>query len=147
MYSRVDGIEELNLALADKKPEELSPFGFSGTDVYHVVLKIIKLVGLPKEWGRCPICKGEGIDPEVKEKYDSWEKYEPPEGEGYQCWGTTSEGSPLSPVFKTFDDLCEWLSNNPSGVTRKFTKEDWKKALKTDGSIVEMGTGKLMERS
>ena len=72
----------------------------------------------------------------------SWEKFEPPEGEGYQCWETTSEGSPFSPVFGTFDGLCEWLSYNPSGITRKFTKEDWKKALKTD-SYTEIGTGKL----
>lgn len=143
MYSHVEGIEELTLALADKKPEELSPFGLSGTDRYHVLLKILKLAGLPEKWGWCPICKGEGMDPEVKEEYESWEKYEPPKGNGYQCWETTSEGSPISPVFKTFDELCKWLSNNPLGITKKFTKEDWKKALKTD-SYTEVGTGKLM---
>jgi len=50
---------------------------------------------------------------------------EPPKGDGYQCWETTSEGAPISPVFKTFDKLCEWLADNPSGITEKFSKKDW----------------------
>lgn len=143
VYSRVEGISELTLALADKKPEDLSPFGLGGTESYHIQLKIIKLAGLPEKWGWCPTCKGDGMDPEVKESYDKWKQYEPPKGEGYQCWETTSEGSPISPVFKTFDELCEWLTNNPSGVTRKLSKEDWKNALKSGCPTTEIGTGKL----
>jgi len=143
VYSRVEGIQELTLPLADKKLEELSPFGLGGSDVYHVIRKIIKLAGLPEKWGCCPVCKGECIDPELKEKYDNWNDYEPPKGKGYQCWETTSEGSPISPVFKTFDELCEWLSNNLSGVTKTFTKEDWKKALKSECPTIDMSTGEL----
>lgn len=143
IYSRVEGINELTLALADKKLEELSPFGLSGTDSYCVTLKILKLAGLPEKWGWCSTCKGEGMDPEVKEEYDNWEKYEPPEGEGYQCWETTSDGSPISPVFETLDKLCEYLSNNTSGVTKKFTEEDWKRTLRSDMPVVDIGTGKL----
>jgi len=87
------------------------------------------------------------MDPEVKEAYENWKSYEPPKGEGYQCWETTSEGSPISPVFKTFDELCEWLSNNLSGVTKTFTKEDWKKALKSNLPVTDMSTGKLILHS
>ena len=44
-----------------------------------------------------------------------WRKYfkvDPPEGEGYQLWGTTSEGEPRSPVFKTPEELAEWCAEN-----------------------------------
>ncbi len=143
IYSRVEGISELNLALADKKPEDLSPFGLGGSDKYHIVLKILKLAGLPEKWGWCPLCKGDGMDPAVKEEYENWKQYEPPKGDGYQCWETTSEGSPVSSVFKTYDELCEWLANNPSGVTKNLTKEDWKKALQSDCATTDIGTGEL----
>ena len=33
----------------------------------------------------------------------------PPLGDGYQLWETTSEGSPMSPVFETPEELAEWL--------------------------------------
>lgn len=51
------------------------------------------------------------------ELYEDWEKnrrVEVPEGEGYQLWENTSEGSPYSPVFKTLDELCAWLEPNAS---------------------------------
>ena len=113
-------------------------------DRHHVVLKILKLAGLPEKWGYCPVCKCECLDPEVKEKYDSWKEHEPPEGKGYQCWETTSEGSPISPVFKTFDGLCEWLSNHPSGITKEMSKDDWKKALKDACPGIDMLSKKLI---
>lgn len=146
IYSRVEGIKELTFALADKKPEEVSPFGLSGMDSYHVVLKILKLAGLPEKWGWCPICKGKEIDPEIKEKYDNWKSYEPQKGEGFQCWESTSEGSPISPVFKTFDELCEWLSKNPSGITKKLSKDDWEKALQHGLPCIDMFTKELVTK-
>ena len=36
----------------------------------------------------------------------------PPKGDGYQLWENTSEGSPLSPVFETPEELAEWLEAN-----------------------------------
>ena len=35
--------------------------------------------------------------------------FHPPEGEGFQLWETTSEGSPISPVFSTAEKLAEYL--------------------------------------
>ena len=60
-------------------------------------------------------------------------KVEPPEGEGYQLWETTTEGSPVSPVFETLDDLCEWCEDNANTFADyKATKDEWKKMLSND---------------
>lgn len=58
---------------------------------------------------------------------------EPPEGEGFQLWETTSEGSPVSPVFKTLDELCEWCEDNATVFADfKASKEKWKEMLEKD---------------
>ena len=60
---------------------------------------------------------------------------EPPKGEGYQLWNTTSEGSPISPVFETLDKLCEWCEVNATTFGKfKATKEEWKEMLQ-DGFV------------
>lgn len=59
--------------------------------------------------------------------------YEPPKGDGYQLWETTSEGSPKSPVFKTLEELCEWCEENATTFADfKATKEQWMKMLNSD---------------
>jgi len=97
-------------------------------------------------WGYCIICKGNG---EIKNpnhqiylNYKKWKEYEPPKGKGYQCWETVSEGSPISPVFKTISGLCQWMADNPKGVTKEFTEEDWMKTLKGDSIGHDMATNK-----
>lgn len=58
---------------------------------------------------------------------------EVPKGEGYQLWETTSEGSPISPVFKTLDELCAWCVDNATTFSDyKATKEEWIKMLSED---------------
>lgn len=69
--------------------------------------------------------------------------YKPPTGEGYQCWETTSEGSPITPIFKTFDALCKWLEDNPRGITKSLSKEDWKEALKSGLGVIDIHTGQM----
>ena len=60
---------------------------------------------------------------------EKWYK-EVPKGEGYQLWNTTSEGSPISPVFETLDELCEWAETNATTFAYfTATKEQWKKML------------------
>lgn len=57
-------------------------------------------------------------------------KVEPPEGDGYQLWETTSEGSPVSPVFTTLDELCDWCEDNATTFgSYKATKDEWKRML------------------
>ena len=54
----------------------------------------------------------------------------PPKGQGYQLWETTSEGSPISPVFVTLDELCEWCEKNATVFANiHATKEEWKAML------------------
>lgn len=51
----------------------------------------------------------------------------PPKGDGYQLWEDTTEGSPMSPVFKTLDELCEYAENNcPIFGNTQISKEEWK---------------------
>lgn len=58
---------------------------------------------------------------------------DPPKGEGYQLWETTTEGSPTSPVFETLDELCEWAEYNATVFgSAKTTKENWKEMLEED---------------
>lgn len=60
----------------------------------------------------CSVCEGEGSvwdSLENKQRCEAWEPIEPPEGAGYQLWETVSEGSPMSPVFASSDELANWL--------------------------------------
>jgi hypothetical protein len=89
-------------------------------------------------WGVCDYCNGDGElfgSAEDKHKCETWEPTEPPAGDGYQLWETTSEGSPISPVFETPDKLCEYAEKNCSvfGGTHT-TAEDWKQML-NDGFV------------
>jgi hypothetical protein len=66
-------------------------------------------------WGDCPVCEGHGeiwFNEKIRELSENWyenEKYDPPTGEGWQVWETVSEGSPISPVFETPEELVTWL--------------------------------------
>lgn len=74
--------------------------------------------GLPS---RCATCDGKGnvATDEQQAAYDQWEPTEPPTGEGWQLWETTSEGSPISPVFATGNQLAAWMSKNPCGFANQ----------------------------
>jgi len=122
--------------------------GHDACDRWSAENKIIKAAGLPKSWGYCKICDGEGIDSTIKEKFEAWKKYEPPKGNGWQMWETTSEGSPMSPVFKTPEELARWLTdNNASTFGHSTTDYDtWLNMIKTTGHAISgvMVNGKVM---
>ena len=84
----------------------------------------------------CARCKGSGKiwpTPEIKQQYDDWKETEPPLGEGYQLWEDCSEGSPVSPVFTTLDDLCAWAATHATTFAAfKATKEEWMEMLAAD---------------
>ena len=65
----------------------------------------------------CHTCGGRGDvgTAEQRAAYEAWEPTDPPTGDGWQLWETTSEGSPISPVFATGDELAAWMSQNPCG--------------------------------
>lgn len=81
----------------------------------------------------CQKCGGDGTvwpSPEIERQHDTWEPAEPPSGDGYQVWGTTSEGDPQSPVFATLDELCSWCSKNSTVFAdQRATAEQWRELL------------------
>jgi hypothetical protein len=79
------------------------------------------------EHSHCPVCDGEDeeceygkwsdeyyicIHPTLYDAVTSWERIDPPPGDGFQLWQTVSEGSPVSPVCKTLDELTAWMERN-----------------------------------
>lgn len=62
-------------------------------------------------FGICPICNGDGevwFNDRIKQLADDWlknESYDPPTGDGWQLWESVSEGSPLTPVFSSQEEL------------------------------------------
>ena len=72
------------------------------------------------EW-ECPACEGYGeMSSEEQQKaegaaFEYWSsnvRHDPPTGEGYQMWETVSEGSPITPVFATPDELASWIASS-----------------------------------
>ena len=84
-----------------------SPFSDNSYEFYRSLLRFAGVD--PATWGHCKVCGGEGIDPAVKETHDAWTPTAPPEGPGWQVWETVSEGSPISPVFGTKEELIAYL--------------------------------------
>lgn len=73
----------------------------------------------------CHLCDGHGsFEAYVGQRAaaEAWTRTEPPAGDGWQLWETVSEGSPISPVFATAEDLASWISR-PDRTDR--WKRDW----------------------
>jgi hypothetical protein len=108
-----DLVERLSGRPLNPSPFEGCSTGLGSSEAWRVGESILKAAGLdPEAWGSCPMCEGEGVHPDHREAHDAWKAEEPPTGEGYQLWETTSEGSPVSPVFASLDALCEWAEVN-----------------------------------
>lgn len=96
----------------------------------------------------CAACKGQGHtwpNEEVHQMCENWKDIEPPTGPGYQLWETTSEGSPISPVFTTLDALCSWAADNSSTFgSFRASKEQWRKMLEDDFVHAQQGNAIFM---
>lgn len=116
---------------------DLWPAG--GMTSYEIWKALIKAAGVDEEtWGVCSVCKGEGMDPAVREKYEAWEETPPPAGKGWQVWETVSEGSPVSPVFPTRDLLVGWLiaQGYSQEAAEEFSRAGWApSAVFADGKL------------
>lgn len=90
-------------------------------------------------YGKCRVCGGEGavwFSPEMRAAHEAWEREDPPEGDGYQLWETTSEGSPISPVFASLDALCAWAAGHATVFgDAGATADEWRRML-DDGLVV-----------
>lgn len=104
-----------------------------GCNMYACLRARCEREGIASE---CSRCHGSGElwqSPELKKLHEEWKEVEPPKGDGYQLWETTSEGSPVSPVFPSLDELCAWCAKHATTFARfKATKEDWRKMLDAD---------------
>lgn len=80
----------------------------------------------------CSTCDGEGQlwpSKEHKRLFDEWERETLPSGDGYQIWETVSEGSPISPVFATPEELAQYMAAHPWGGDDGTSAEAWLKFI------------------
>ena len=110
----------------------LSGLGHDSINAHVVIRARCEREGIAET---CPTCGGHGS----VEKYEgqradaeAWKPTGPPKGSGWQLWETVSEGSPISPVFSTADDLAAWMSDPergrhwvPQDVAAKFIADGW----------------------
>lgn len=90
----------------------------------------IKRVPLDFDWPSGKVWEGylryNALDEDEIESADK-DAFDPPKGDGWQVWETVSEGSPVSPVFATSEELTQWMIKEgyaEAGV-RKFIEIGW----------------------
>lgn len=96
--------------------------------------------GVPVE---CPGCKGEGDlwpGPEFEAMHEAWEQVPVPAGDGYQMWEDTTEGSPMSPVFATAEELARWLADTGASSCGSMTAtyEQWLGMIRGPGWAMDL---------
>jgi len=86
----------------------------------------------------CKVCDGQGglwPDEKYEQLADEFKFIDPPAGDGYQLWSTTSEGTPMSPVFAQPEHLARWLHENKASTFGSGTAsyEEWLRFIKGPG--------------
>lgn len=121
-----EDIREFGTGLAGR---EGGMVGHDSIDVFHATDTLIKAAGLDETWGWCPECAGHGSIERYegqRAEAEAWEPADPPEGDGWQMWETTSEGSPISPVFATPEELAEWCAEHATVFgSHKADRDHW----------------------
>lgn len=112
----------------------LHGFGHDGINSSVAVQAACERAGEPL---LCNKCDGHGSHeryPGQRAEAEAWEATGPPEGEGWQLWETVSEGSPISPVFASAEQLATWMTRNdctvngpvrPFDAALKFVMAGW----------------------
>ncbi|WP_280193266.1 hypothetical protein [Nocardia farcinica] len=108
-----DGWEKIEPRVAPTAAEvnawSLSGFGHDAINRYVVVKARCKAAGQPVV---CATCSGHGSLEKwrcQRSRAERWEETPPPSGDGWQLWETVSEGSPITPVFATREELVNHL--------------------------------------
>lgn len=86
----------------------ISSFGHDSINAHVVIKARCEREGEPFTCGTCDGSGQRWRDDAHRQAHEAWESTEPPTGEGWQAWETTTEGSPTSPVFATPDELVAW---------------------------------------
>lgn len=130
-------------------PEEVNVWSLSGMghdsiNQWIVVGAECKRRGIDPE---CPHCKGEGTiwdSPGDERAAEDWKSSEPPAGDSYQIWETVSEGSPISPVFATPEELARYMAGTKWGADKGTSYETWLQFINGPGwapSMISDGNG------
>ena len=103
-------------------------FGHDAINKFICVNARAKRLGITEF--ECRYCGGEGVlwpDEKYKKLAKDFEFIDPPLGDGYQLWSTTTEGTPMSPVFERPEDLARWLADNKASSlgSNTSTYEQW----------------------
>lgn len=126
-------------ALAGRKIDQLC-----GSEVsWNIATTLKSAAKVDDKWGECPVCEGHADDPAKRAAAEAWTETEPPAGDGFQLWETTSEGSPVSPVFATIEDLCKWCADNATTFgSCKASADEWRQML--DADFVHHAVGNMV---
>jgi hypothetical protein len=96
----------------------------------------IKRTGFkPGEQGYCSFEEWHGLPPDPTMHMPYWPKEECTH---YQMYETTSEGTPISPVCKSPEELAKWLTDNKASAFAEHTAtyEEWLRMIKGTGFAV-----------
>lgn len=111
----------------------LMGMGHDSINCWIVLKAELKRFGQPHQ---CAHCKGHGStwpSDRVKRQCAAWKPKEPPKGEGYQIWETVSEGSPISPVFATPEELATHMKDTRWGGDQGTSYESWLSFIRGPG--------------
>lgn len=123
---------------ADVNLWSLAGFGHDSINSWVVIKAKCEREGVSPT---CSACDGHGH----AEKWggqravaEAWQRVEPPTGDGWQLWGTTSEGNPASPVFPSAEDLADWCAEHATAFADiKLTRAQWLASFLADTTDVD----------
>lgn len=112
----------------------------------HILIRFrCERLGIQHE---CSVCEGYGTVekyPGQRSDAEAWEPTEPPTGDGWQMWETTSEGSPASPVFASADELAEWCHENASFFgSQRASVQRWREVIDGAPAMVTVAPGVMV---
>lgn len=116
--------------------EEVNAAVRAGRSMHDAINKSIcveqraRRLGVWDSDGECRTCGGHGdyyCDESYRQLANNWQAIEPPTGEAWQMWETTSEGSPISPPCVSPEALARWLSENAASAlgSEAATYDQW----------------------
>lgn len=158
-HKRKIDIETVNRIMAElfPKAEKVTPEIFSQLSLiiwdftYNLDGLLIRYHSEKEGWeSYCPHCGGDGrlfLNDEIARLHEEFQWVEPPTGEGYQMWENTSEGSPITPVFRTAEELAEYCERERVSWfgASTATKADWLRVINNSApATLEIAPGVIM---